>query len=582
MKLTNFGLAVVLLAAPAAVLAQPIEIYTWEDLHNMRNDLTADYILMNDLGPDDPGYDTYAGPQANGGAGWSAMGGTSFPFSGTLDGQSHELRGMAVSTFGLFGDLEGATITNLGIVAITSTIGSSPAPLAFDITGSPSTTISRVYVTSSSTWTDGMIRYALGASPSVQESWSDLNISGSREAGGIVGDGFQVQISDSYALGDVTVANADAGGLAGKNVLGSSSRSYAVGQVSASSDAGGITGSGSGVNDSSSYWDVDTSGQTTSSGGGTGLNTGQMQGAAAATNMTSFDFSNVWRTVSANDVIDGFTVLADGYPILRNVPAKRQLIAQGLLETNPPTSSASAPATRVGSDVPGTYVATDAEYSVERVELFVREENGNWQSAGLVTGNAFLYSPPATGRYYFQTMARDSVDNEEPRPTGGTGTGDASVVYNATPNGALTLNVEIGDPVTVTFPMEDDVDVTITLNNVTAAGTLTVSRTEGDVMPTGFGSGFQFADFAIDITPAGGLAFDDATIALDYEETEMDFDETLIDQAWRDDSGTVTTFALTANTTADTLEVTGAPGFSTWYFGNAAGLPIQLDSFRVE
>ncbi len=44
------------------------EIHTWEDLHNMRDDLAGSYRLMNDLGPEDAGYDDYASDQADGGA----------------------------------------------------------------------------------------------------------------------------------------------------------------------------------------------------------------------------------------------------------------------------------------------------------------------------------------------------------------------------------------------------------------------------------------------------------------------------------------------------------------------------------
>ncbi len=73
-KMLVFGLTVMLLTSVVSVaigdgfeddvrsdelMGDVIEVYTWEDLHNMRDDLTANYTLMNDLGPSDPGYDDH-------------------------------------------------------------------------------------------------------------------------------------------------------------------------------------------------------------------------------------------------------------------------------------------------------------------------------------------------------------------------------------------------------------------------------------------------------------------------------------------------------------------------------------------
>ena len=66
-----------------------IEISDWYDLDAVRDDLSSDYVLVNDLDENTAGYDEIAGPDANGGEGWMR-----WPtYSGNFDGGgAHDFR----------------------------------------------------------------------------------------------------------------------------------------------------------------------------------------------------------------------------------------------------------------------------------------------------------------------------------------------------------------------------------------------------------------------------------------------------------------------------------------------------------
>lgn len=106
----------------------PIEIRTWQNLSDIRNNLTSNYILMNDLDRDTPGYQELASPTANGEKGWEPIGAVQLEgvFFGTFDGNGHEIRDLFINrpseiNVGLFGMVgQGlalkAVIKNLGVV----------------------------------------------------------------------------------------------------------------------------------------------------------------------------------------------------------------------------------------------------------------------------------------------------------------------------------------------------------------------------------------------------------------------------------------------------------------------------------
>ncbi len=105
-----------------------IEVSTIEDLYNIRNDLTANYILMNDIDLTEATAD--GGDWNYGGRGWNPIGSGdiygSSAFSGVFDGNGHSIIGMNIkaSTWpsgtgsprvGLFANVTG-TVKNLNMV----------------------------------------------------------------------------------------------------------------------------------------------------------------------------------------------------------------------------------------------------------------------------------------------------------------------------------------------------------------------------------------------------------------------------------------------------------------------------------
>lgn len=127
-------LAMVLVYVPTAAFAADetnengyIEIYTVEDLYNVRNDLTANYILMNDI--DLTEATAVGGEWDFEGRGWNPIGSENIycnsPFTGIFDGNGHRIAGMRIAIDapggsdellygGLFANVAG-TVCNLSI-----------------------------------------------------------------------------------------------------------------------------------------------------------------------------------------------------------------------------------------------------------------------------------------------------------------------------------------------------------------------------------------------------------------------------------------------------------------------------------
>ena len=101
---------IILLAAIALIVwlvswlsAPSSEIRTWYDLDAVRNNVAGNYTLMNDLDFTTPDYKKLASLTANEGRGWQPIVGILDPwgdrvgFSGTLDGQGHEIRDLFIN-----------------------------------------------------------------------------------------------------------------------------------------------------------------------------------------------------------------------------------------------------------------------------------------------------------------------------------------------------------------------------------------------------------------------------------------------------------------------------------------------------
>ncbi|MBI9031932.1 choice-of-anchor D domain-containing protein, partial [bacterium] len=130
-------------------------------------------------------------------------------------------------------------------------------------------TISNLYVNRPSTAFGGLFGRIQGAFISnlgIEDA--EIIVNRSQYVGGLVGFAWSSTISKTYVTGAVS-GGTSVGGLVGSSGFSTISNSYATGAVSGSSNVGGLIGNN--YNNTStitnSFWDTETSGQTTSQGG---------------------------------------------------------------------------------------------------------------------------------------------------------------------------------------------------------------------------------------------------------------------------------------------------------------------------
>ena len=306
----------------------PVEIADWNDLDNVQNDLSGDYVLVNDL---DSGTDGYAGigddfeP-----IGFIEDGEFTSEFGGSFDGDGFEIADLVIEYDGLdSGDIAFFASTDDGSLIENLSVGGS-----FTVTNSDGVNFSGLVGDNNS-----IIQNCV--------SHVDVTVPEGRNVGGLVGSNFDT-VTDSYATGSVE-GDEEVGGFVGVESGTDSDqgirRCYSYGTVTGNSNVGGFCGQLGGsftpgyIFDS--YVDIGESGQDDAIGtidfegesDVTELSTSEMQGSEAETNMDAFDFSNTWDSVLESD---GDTT-ADGYPILLAVDRENQLEAQGIFqELQPP------------------------------------------------------------------------------------------------------------------------------------------------------------------------------------------------------------------------------------------------------
>jgi len=259
--------------------SQNLEIWTWNDLAAVRNNLSGNHILMNDLDSTTAGYTELASPTANQGKGWQPIGTGNSPFVGTFDGQGYEIRDLFINRpdedfVGLFGIVdEGGHIEDIGVVNADVTGGYE---YVGGLLGANVGTVSNSYSSGSVTgeeFVGGLMGFN-GEAGTVSNSYSSGSVTGSYGVGGLLGANVGT-VSNSYSSGSVTGENG-AGGLLGFNgEAGTVSNSYSTGSVTGYEYVGGLLGGNVAIV-SDSFWDTETSGQPTSAGG-TGKTTAEMK-----------------------------------------------------------------------------------------------------------------------------------------------------------------------------------------------------------------------------------------------------------------------------------------------------------------
>jgi hypothetical protein len=275
----------------------PYQISRLDQLQEMQNFLDSHFLLTGDIDASETSV----------GDGFDPIGDNSTPFTGSLDGNGFTISELTINRpteeyVGLFGVIDaGATVENVYIESAGVTGENEVGVLA----GSNNGDILNSYTTGSVNGSVNVGGFVGRNNGFIQQSFSSANISGTDNVGGLVGNNSSTILS-AYATGDVTADN-NVGGLVGMNAnSGEITETYAAGVVSGSGTVGGLIGLNNGTTNIS-YWDTETSGQASGSGSGstsgmTGLTTAEMVAASAETNMTGFDFENIWSTTGGYPV----------------------------------------------------------------------------------------------------------------------------------------------------------------------------------------------------------------------------------------------------------------------------------------
>jgi hypothetical protein len=253
--------------------SSPYEISTASDLQAMQEEISANYIVVNDI-------DASGTVNWNNGQGFNPVGTyvdqANLEFTGSFDGQNHTISDLSINRLydnvGLFGRIDSsAEVENVGVINV-------------NITGNK-----RV---------GGLVGH--NSNGNISNSYSTGNVTGDYDyVGGLVGYNYNGNISNSYSTGNVTGED-EVGGLVGRN-KGTVSNSYSTGNVTGESFyVGGLVGRNY-ATVSNSYWDTEATGQSSSAGlpDSNGLITSEMQGSSADGNM-NFDFTSTWSTVEGD------------------------------------------------------------------------------------------------------------------------------------------------------------------------------------------------------------------------------------------------------------------------------------------
>jgi len=225
----------------------PYQIINWTDLNEIRNDLTANYTLMNNLSSATLDYSGLGNdwvPIAD----YSGNG-----FEGNLEGNNKTISDLMINLpstdyAGLFGYVIG-NISNLGLIDVNITGSSYVGGLVGELDiGTVFNCYSTGNVTGSGKDIGGLVGDLYG---SISDSYSTVNVIGGGvtvyNLGGLVGaveywGGYGLAtISNSYSIGDVSGINV-VGGFVGFMDGGNISNSYATGNVSGKSYIGGFAG----------------------------------------------------------------------------------------------------------------------------------------------------------------------------------------------------------------------------------------------------------------------------------------------------------------------------------------------------
>ncbi|MEM6343661.1 MAG: GLUG motif-containing protein [Bacteroidota bacterium] len=227
-------------AAGTGVNGDPYLIESAEQLDLVRLFLSSEFVLINDI--DLGGY--LSDP-----AGWIPLGNLAEPFVGKFDGGGFTVSGLNIdrpdiTELGLFGVLDGSgEIRNLQVQSTGISGGQATAALlGRQLNGLVENCHSAGSVTSTSSRTGGLV--GSQEAGSILKSSSSCGVFGTlSRAGGLVGLSQAGLIAESYATGNVESLSSRVGGLVGSLEENATVRDcYATGNVTAKNRGGGLLG----------------------------------------------------------------------------------------------------------------------------------------------------------------------------------------------------------------------------------------------------------------------------------------------------------------------------------------------------
>jgi hypothetical protein len=228
----------------------PYQTTTCTQLQEMRDDLSASYILMNNIdcsatsgwnwdGSKYLGFEPIGSDLENS---WTVI------FSGTFDGQNHTITGLYINRpdqdlASLFGYTNYASINNVGLVNVNINGGNYVGGLSG---GSEYDNISNCYVTGKINGLEavgGLFSYSYYGN--IYDSYFSGNITGSHYVGGLGGAASESNIYNSYSIGNMNATNQNGyvGGLIGDSDHCNIYNSFSDGNVNSIGNyVGGLIG----------------------------------------------------------------------------------------------------------------------------------------------------------------------------------------------------------------------------------------------------------------------------------------------------------------------------------------------------
>ncbi|MDX1901589.1 MAG: filamentous hemagglutinin N-terminal domain-containing protein [Gammaproteobacteria bacterium] len=301
---------------PMLLMEYSTTISNAHQLQLMGSTLGANYTLGTNIDLSATGNSSTYNSEVWGGAtinqGFAPIGNTSYSFTGTFNGAGYSISDLYINlpstdSVGLFGDINGATLTRIGLINPSVTGNNQTGALLGSTSGM--SIISKIAINNAAVTGNINVGGLAGLPDSqgpISQSYVTGSVTGVNTVGGFIGDS-GVNVSDSWAGVTVTSTGSGtdqgAGGFIGRTAsYASTANSYSSGTVSGSNPyIGGFIGwnESPGSTLSNNFFDSTIFGSSTAIGGGiTSVGT-DVQAKTTTEMMTATTFSSWGSNISS-------------------------------------------------------------------------------------------------------------------------------------------------------------------------------------------------------------------------------------------------------------------------------------------